>query len=268
MDSFEKQKNRKALAYTAMICVAIGLLCILVSWQTKPPVIPQVTDLIEVNLGNLDEGFGTEQPDIRGERSPYRENIPQANASSAPSSPDKVDPDDNADPDAAAVMPVKKPNPRTPNESPDEGRNTRPQTPRITYNGPNRQNGNNAEDDNSYRYQGNNPNGRGDAGSPDGNRDSYGNDPGGRIGGGVTVTKGNRKIVKSYSFTDELDRATVYAIIKVSPDGRGTWQGFDKGSSTRSESYKNAIINHLNKISFDKSDKESIVTVRFNFNVN
>lgn len=268
MDSFEKQKNRKAFAYTAVICIAIGLLCILVSWNTKPIIIPQVQDLIEVNLGNMEEGFGTEQPNIRGERSPYRENIPEAMANNASSAQEKLNTDDNAQDDAAAVMPTNKTNPRAKTESPDDGRNTRPQTPRLTYNGPNRQNGNNADEDNSYRYQGNNPNGKGDAGSSDGNRDSYGNDPGGRVGGGVMVTKGDRRIVKSYSFTDELDKATVYAIIKVSPDGRGTWQGFDKGSSTRSEAYKSAIINHLSKIGFDKSDKESIVTVRFNFNVN
>lgn len=268
MITFEQQKNRKALTYTILICGAILLLSILISWQVKPPTPPIVQDLIEINLGNAEEGWGEEQPQVKGSRSPYREETPDNRNNSAGSAPEKVNPDDNAEEDAAAVTKVTKANPKSKEENPDDKRENRNRQPKLTYNGPNNQNGNDANEDNGYRYQGNNQNGKGDAGSPDGDKDSYGKDPGGRTGGGVTITKGNRKIVKSFSFTDDLDRATIYAIVRVSPEGRGTFISLDKKSSSFSPAYKNAIINHLNKIAFDKSDAESMVTIRFNFNVN
>jgi hypothetical protein len=105
-------------------------------------------------------------------------------------------------------------------------------------------------------------------GSPDGNKDSYGNSPGGRTGNGPQVTKGNRRIVKAYAFTGNLGKATIYAVIRVSPSGKGSFVSFDKGSSTRNPAYKDAIISYLNNMSFNSSEAESIVTVRFNFNLN
>jgi len=78
---------------------------------------------------------------------------------------------------------------------------------------------------------------------------------------------GNRKIVKYYSFTGDLEKATVYAIVKVSPSGTGTFTGFDKNSTTRAQAYANAIVQYLKNVQFDKSNDESTVTVQFNFNV-
>ena len=268
MNTFEQQKNRKALSYTVFICAAIIILSILISWQVKPPTPPIIQDLIEINLGNAEEGWGEEQAQVKGNRSPYREETTDSRNNSEGSTPEKVDADDNAEEDAAVVTKTTKANPKSKEENPSDRKENSTRQPRLTYNGPNNQNGNDAAEDNGYRSQGNNRNGKGDAGSPDGNKDSYGNDRGGRIGGGVTITKGNRKIVKSYTFTDELDRATVYAIVKVSPEGRGTLVSLDKKSSSFNNAYKSAIVNHLNKIVFDKSDNESMVTIRFNFNVN
>jgi hypothetical protein len=82
------------------------------------------------------------------------------------------------------------------------------------------------------------------------------------------VTKGDRKIVASYSFQGDLDKATIYAEVKVSPDGIGTFENFARGSSSTSSSYKTAIIQYLRNIKFNKSDHESSVTVQFNFRVN
>ena len=68
--TFESEKNRKAFLYTAVICIAILLLAILISWRLPqhPPLVLQ--DLIEINLGNNAEGFGQVQPLIKGEKSP------------------------------------------------------------------------------------------------------------------------------------------------------------------------------------------------------
>jgi hypothetical protein len=84
--------------------------------------------------------------------------------------------------------------------------------------------------------------------------------------GGPSVITGNRKIIKYYSFEGDLDEATVYAIVKVSPFGIGTFIGFGKNSTTRNQAYANAIMQYLKNIKFDKLDEESTGTMQFNFN--
>ena len=59
----------------------------------------------------------------------------------------------------------------------------------------------------------------------------------------------------------------MYATVKVSPSGTGTFTGFGKNSTTRAQAYANAIIQYLKNVQFDKSTEESTVTVQFNFNV-
>ena len=267
--SFESEKNKKALMYTSIICGVLLLLFIFIRWSVLPLSVPVVQDLIEINLGNNEEGFGEKQPLIKGDRSPSQEAaIQPRQASPREAVIEKVDPDDNASDDAAAVIKPEKKTVKVKTEStpsPIVATLPKPQKPKITYNGPGSGNGNNATEDNGYRYQGNNPNGKGDAGDPNGNKDSYGNSPGGKVGGGPRVTKGNRKIVRYYSFTGDLPKATIYAIIKVSASGQGSFAGFDKGSTSRSQAYANQISNYLRNIQFDKSSDESNVTVQFNF---
>lgn len=237
-----------------------------------PPSVPVVQDLIEINLGNNEEGFGEEQPLKKGNRTPTRENIPAPTQAAAKvAAEEKVTPDDHAEENAAAVnKPVKNISKAkiVKAETPVIAPAPKPQKPKITYNGPGSgPAGNNPTQDNGYTYQGNKAGGKGDSGDPDGNKDSYGNSPGGKIGG-PRVTRGNRKIVRYYNFTGELPKATIYAIIKVSPAGKGSFAGFDKGSTSRSSSYAEAIRNYLSNMEFDKAPDESTVTVQFNFNVN
>jgi hypothetical protein len=282
--TFEAEKNKKAFLYTAIICIVLLLLAFIISWPILLPPAPLVTqDLLEINLGNNEEGMGAEQPRIRGERSPAREAAVQPQrATAAREEPAKnVDPDENAEEDAAPVTKPEKIKPKTtriaeqPVTQPTRVNNTstvvappapKPQKPKITYNGPGNGSGNGATEDNGYRSQGNKPGGTGDAGDPSGKPDSYGSSPGGRSGGPRVI--GNRKIIKYYSFTGDLDKATVYATVKVSPSGTGTFLGFGKNSTTRAQSYANAIIQYLKNVQFDKSGNESTVTVQFNFNVN
>ena len=132
------------------------------------------------------------------------------------------------------------------------------------YKGGNGTGGNGAAQDNGYKNQGY-KGGNGDNGSPNGNPDSYGNSPGGRVGGPKVF--GNRKIVRYYSFTGDLEKATIYAIVKVTPEGVGTFAGFGKNSSTTARAYANAIVDYLRNVKFDKADHESTVTVQFNFNI-
>jgi len=265
--AFESEKNRKAAIYTLMICGGLLLMFFLISWKIMPVTPPVVQDLIEINLGNNEEGFGEEQPLIKGERSPVQENYVQPRP--APPQQDdaeKVNADESDDEEAAVVKktekkPVVVKKDATP--APVIPPAPKPQKPKITYNGPGNGGGNNATEDNGYKYQGNNPNGRGDAGDPNGNKDSYGNSPGGRIGGPRVI--GNRKIVKYYSFGGDLPKAVINAIVKVSPAGQGSFVGFGKGSTTRDSRYASAISRYLQNVSFDKSGSESTVTVVFNF---
>ena len=261
---FESEKNKKAFLYTAIICGILLLLFILISWKVMPPSIPIVQDLMEINLGNNDEGFGEKQPLIKGERS--QESAPQPKQSAAREAvAEKVDPDDNPEKDAAPVTKVEKKTPKVKTETaaaPVVPTPPKPAKPKITMpGGTAKTGGNNPTEDNGYKMQGNKPGGKGDAGDPNGNKDSYGNTPGGKIGG-------NRKIIyKSYSFEDDvLRKAVINAVIKVSSTGQGTFVGFDKGSTTTEKRYANSIISHLPKITFDKSNYGSIVTVVFNFN--
>lgn len=280
--TFEAEKNKKAFAYTIIICSVLLLLAFIITWPILQPPPPLSQELWELNLGNNEEGWGQEQPLIKGEMSPAQEAAAAAEqAGATKEEPAKdIQPDDNAEADAAPIIKPNKPSPKTtniatkPNSQPVKSNNTaavvappspKPQKPKFTYNGAGTGTGNGATEDNGYRYQGNKPGGKGDAGDPSGKPDSYGNTPGGKRGGPRVI--GNRKIIKYYSFTGDMDKATVYATVKVSPSGTGTFIGFGKNSTTRAQAYANAIIQYLRNVQFDKSNNESTVTVQFNFNV-
>jgi len=277
--SFEAEKNRKAFTYTAIIVAILLLLAFFITWPIIKPPVPLVEDLIEINLGNNVEGFGEVQPLIKGDMAPAQEPAAQQQKAAAAQEPPAKDiqPDDNADEDAAPVTKPAKIIPKTNNIAKEPVTNPvktkvpapvvmptpKPQKPKATYNGAGTGNGNGATEDNGYTYQGKKPGGKGDAGDPSGKPDSYGSTPGGRSGGPRVI--GNRKIVKYYSFTGDLPKATIYATVKVSPEGVGNFMGFAKKSSSTNASYATSIRQYLSKIQFDKSSQESTVTVQFNF---
>jgi len=282
--TFEAEKNKKAFLYTVIICIVLLILAFIISWPIMlPSTTPLLTqDLLEINLGNNQEGFGAEQPRIRGERAPAQEPVaqPEKTTASKEEPAKNIEPDENAENDAAPVTKPEKTKPKTekiaehPVTEPAKKSSPvavvapptpKPQKPKLTYNGPGNGTGNGATEDNGYRNQGNKPGGKGDAGDPSGHPDSYGNTPGGKIGGPKVI--GNRQITKYYFFTGDLDKATVYATVKVSPSGTGTFMGFGKNSTTRSQAYANAIIQYLKNVQFNPAGYESTVTVQFNFSV-
>ncbi len=286
---FDKERHRKAFVYTTVICSVLLIAFIFISWTVKPPSPPVIQDLMEINLGNDAEGFGDVQPLIKGERSPEPEVVPtppaaQPVANKEPVAEEKVTPDDNATEDAAPVVKtVKKPTitkaetpptavtrpttkPTTP--APVVTAAPKPRVPKVVYNGPGRGGGNNATTDNGYTMEGNKKGGTGDAGSPNGNKDTYGNKPGGGSVGGPKVISGSRKLIyRSYNFTGDLEKATINAVVKVSPAGIGTFVRFAAGSTTTEARYANAIRGYLTSMPFDKQDEDGVVTVQFNFNI-
>lgn len=110
-------------------------------------------------------------------------------------------------------------------------------------------------------------NGNGTGGGS-GNGTGGGNGTGTGRGNGPKVTRGDRKIVRYYSFQGDLDKAVIYANVNVSPEGVGKFVSIAKGSTQTSSAYKEAIIQYLQNIKFDKADHESMLTVQFNFTVN
>ena len=110
-------------------------------------------------------------------------------------------------------------------------------------------------------------NGNGTGGGT-GNGNGGGNGTGGGSGNGPKITRGDRKIIRYYSFEGDLDKAVIYANVNVSPEGIGKFISIAKGSSNSSNAYKEAIIQYLQNIKFDKADHESMLTVQFNFRIN
>ena len=126
---------------------------------------------------------------------------------------------------------------------------------------------------NDYERSGGNGNGSGvgngnGTGGNNGNGNGGGNGTGIGPGNGPKVTSGDRKIVRYYSFQGDLEKAVVYGNINVSPEGVGKFISIARGSSTSSSAYKEAIMQYLQNIRFDKADHESMVTVQFNFIIN
>ncbi len=275
---FESEKKRKALIWTAAIITVLLLLAILLTWQNPEIPKPKMADLIEINLGNDEEGFGTEQPLIKGEMNQNADqpDIPKPQQSvkqDADPADDATNPDET-DNEAATV---KKPLVSTPKAPIDKEASKpvnnpkpvtqpavtmpKPQTPKIPgYPGPGHGSGNGADVNNDHYSQGNNPNGTGDRGNPNGTPNGTGNNP------RPTVAP---KIVKYYSFSDDLPKATIYAIIKVGAGGNGgTFIGFDKKSTSTDPAYGRAINDHLKSVEFDKYYEGQKVTVQFNFKLN
>src|SRR6188768_1436858 len=69
-DTFEIQKNTKALSYTALICALLLAIAFLYKWRLQIPPMPAIQDLIEINLGNEQDGMGDVQPLVKGDPAP------------------------------------------------------------------------------------------------------------------------------------------------------------------------------------------------------
>ena len=130
------------------------------------------------------------------------------------------------------------------------------------YAGGNGKGGNNQDSYNNVKDQGI-AGGQGDQGVANGSIN-------GKVYAGAAgpfVTKGDRHVTKVYSFNGDVEAATIYAEIEVSPTGSGRFIQIVKGSSSNDIKYKKAITEYLTKISFNTADHSSFVTVKFKFEV-
>lgn len=256
--NFEQQKNIKASVYTTLICIVIVWLFFVLQWNQIPPIItpPQPT-YMEVNLGNSETGIGATAP-LRKEAPAPEIGAPKKASFKADNNVVKTPPISN-DPNDEAVNSKKItkhsksiPAPVAP----------KPKAVFGKYAGGNGKGGNNQDSYNNVKDQGI-AGGKGDQGVANGsiNGKAYTGT------GGPFVTKGDRHVTKVYSFNGDVEAATIYAEIDVSPSGNGRFVQIVKGSSSNDIKYKKAIIEYLTKINFNVSDHSSMVTVKFKFEV-
>lgn len=271
--SFEAEKNRKALLYTIVICGLFFLLAIFYTWKLQVPPTPSTLDLIEINLGNEQEGLGDVQPLVKGERAPDNQSVAsQHSVRKAADQPSQnIQADENNNDDAAApVVKTEKKNEKAQienkeattkaskniNPSPVVNPNPTPPQPKSLYKGGTGNGGNGATEDNGYRNQGYKP-GNGDAGSPDGKPDSYGNSPGGRSG--VSVVRGlsgRRPIHFPNMQGDFNENAKVYVDIQVNAAGKVTSAVISRGTTTSNPALRNIAIEKAKELKFPAANND------------
>ena len=284
-NSFEGEKNRKAALYTGLICVFIVMFSIIYTWPLKAPASPNMEDLIEINLGNEEEGWGEVQPLVPGDPAPDNQSI-AANISSnqvrEESPTQSMVADETVDEEAAPVVQAPKKAEKKPvenkevankssksvNPSPVPNPNPAPPKPKVPlYKGGTGEGGNRASEDNGYRNQGYKPGGTGDAGSPDGKADSYGNSPGGRSGVSVVRGLSGRRPISFPSMQDDFnENAIVFVDIKVDASGRVTSANIARGTTTSNPTLRNIALQKARQLKFPAADSEvESGTIRFNF---
>ncbi len=124
------------------------------------------------------------------------------------------------------------------------------------YKGGNGNGGNGATEDNGYRNQGYKP-GNGDAGSPDGKPDAYGNSPGGRSGVSVVRGLSGRRPIHFPSMQDDFnENAKVYVDIKVDAGGKVTDAGIARGTTTSNSSLRTIAIQKAKELKFPPSQND------------
>ena len=282
---FESQKNIKAFGYTAGVLALILVFLLFIRW-TMPtlPVIP-LDEGIEVNLGNSDAGFGTDQPLLPGEPTPDNKQAytPPKQVAAEDNNTKEVETNDKDD-DAPEIKkpPVTKPDAKKIPEK-DVVKNTKPSTQPVTNPTPAppkakatmgtvKGTGTGGNEADTYKKGGNEgiAGGSGDQGKPGGDPDSKNyTGTGGKGNSGSITIKGlqGRRIVKLPSFTDEFnEKATIVVDITVDGAGNVVSAVYQPRGSNSSDADKKAIaIRKAMQVKFNASGSESSGSLVFNF---
>ncbi len=287
-DNFESQKNIMASGYTLAICIVLLLLFFYLSWShpVEPP--PVVEDGIEVNLGNSDQGLGTDQPYLPGQPSAQdKEKYTPPKQAVVEREPVKdVETNDNDKEEAPVIKkaPVTKPDAKKipdkeivkvkakPVKQPETLPIQPKPRPKAVFHGVNGTGtgGNDADD---YKPGGNQgiAGGQGDQGAPGGNPNSNNYTGGGRGNSGVSISKGlgGRKITGTPVFTDEFnENAKVAVDVHVDGNGNVTEAEYQlMGSTTSASNFKEIARRKARQVKFNATGEESVGTIVFNFKV-
>ena len=287
--TFEREKNMKASAYTAMICVLLFLLFFFLQWTLPQIPAPSFGEGIEVNLGNSETGLGDVAPQIPGEPSATEDTkTAPPKAAQQPGNQPKINTDEYADGDAPAVNKTNKPatkavaNPETKvkkiNPTAVTNPTPAPPKPKALFKGgtSTTSSGNRADSYNGVKNQGI-AGGKGDQGNPNGNpnSDSYkGNAASGNGGnggtGGVSIRSGldGRRITKLPSFEDDFnENAKVAVDITVDKAGNVTMAVVNqRGTTTTNQAIRNIALRKARGLKLNTGNtEEQTGTLVFNF---
>jgi hypothetical protein len=282
---FEGRKNRKAGLYTLLICGGLLLLLFLVSWNLpfNPPA--PVEEGLEVNLGNSDQGLGSNQPFLPNDPSKQDQEkytAPKTVAATKEAMKD-VETDDKDPEPAPAVkkppvskpeatkIPVKDLSVKTPKKAVQTAVNPTPAPPKpkAVFHGVNGD-GSGGNDADHFKPGGNQgiAGGKGDQGRPGGDPNST-NYIGGGHGNGIAIARGlqGRRISSTPSFTDEFNENAKLAVdIRVDAAGNVTSAVYQaKGSTTADANLKAIAIRKAYQVKFNSGSDESAGTLIFNF---
>lgn len=285
--SFEKEKNIKASAYTAAICVLLFVLFFFMQWTLPQIPVPEFGEGIEVNLGNSETGLGDVPPQAPGEPS-VAEDIKTAAPKTSQGDQAKVNPDEYDDGDAPSVAKTTKPTTKpvsTPVSKITKANpvaavkpTPAPPKPKAVFKGgtSTTSSGNRADSYNGVKNQGI-AGGKGDQGNPNGNpnSDSYkGNAASGNGGnggtGGVSIRSGldGRRITKLPSFEDDFnENAKVAVDITVDKGGNVTMAIVNqRGTTTTNQSIRNIALRKARGLKLNSGTAdEQTGTLVFNF---
>jgi hypothetical protein len=282
---FNARKNQKAGLYTLLICGVLLAMLLLISWNLpfNPPA--PVEEGLEVNLGNSDQGLGTDQPFLPNDPSKKDQEkyTPPKTVSPTKEALKDVETDDK-DPDPAPAVkqpPVTKPEAKkipdkdltvkTPRKTvqPAVNPTPAPPKPKAVFHGVNGD-GTGGNDADHFKPGGNQgiAGGKGDQGKPGGDPNST-NYTGGGHGNGVAITNGlkGRRISSTPAFTDEFNENAKVAV-DVTVDEAGNVTGAEyqaKGSTTADASLKAIAIRKAHQVKFNSGSVESTGTLIFNF---
>jgi hypothetical protein len=282
---FNARKNQKAGLYTLLICGVLLTMLLLISWNLpfNPPT--PVEEGLEVNLGNSDQGLGSNQPFLPNNPSKQDQEkyTPPKTVSPTKEALKDVETDDK-DPDPAPAVkqpPVTKPEAKkipdkdltvkTPHKTiqPVVNPTPAPPKPKAVFHGVNGD-GTGGNDADHFKPGGNQgiAGGKGDQGKPGGDPNST-NYTGGGHGNGIAIARGlqGRRISSTPSFTDEFnENAKVAVDIVVDASGNVTGAEYQaKGSTTADASLKAIAIRKAHQVKFNSGSDESSGTLIFNF---
>jgi TonB family protein len=234
--NFERNKNVKALSYTAAVISLLFFLFVLLRWSLPITPSPIINTGVEVNLGNTDQGLGNIPPQIPGEPAEEQQtnfNPPPSLQAQAETEPDVAE---NNEKDAPVIHTSPKPERKkevavvnnknkTITTKPVINSTPAPPRPKAVYAGGQSKNnsGNKADSYNNSRNQGI-AGGKGDQGKPNGNpnSDSYtGN--GGTGSAGISITNGlqGRRLASAARFQDQYKYGGKVAV-DITVDENGT----------------------------------------------
>jgi len=282
---FESRKNRRAGLYTLFICGSLFLLLFLISWTLpfNPPA--PVEEGLEVNLGNSDQGLGSDQPFLPNDPSKQDQEkyTPPKTVAATKEALKDVETDDK-DPDPAPAVkqpPVTKPDAtkipdkdlavKTPKKvvQPAVNPTPAPPKPKAVFNGV-KGDGSGGNDADHFKPGGNQgiAGGKGDQGAPGGDPNST-NYTGGGHGNGIAIARGlqGRRISSTPSFTDEFNENAKIAVdIHVDATGNVISAEYQAHGSTTSDANLKAIaIRKAHQVKFNSGAEESSGTLIFVF---